>query len=119
MENFGRQNQDIKTTISYNDVDVVVEIKSNKNSTYLERMIYLHNDEKSYQYVYFYGPITQIDEHTSKFAKVQESPIKESRKVWRNYKLLFDKTIEMLEDNFDSEDSEDEDNVEQTKEKHH
>ena len=112
MENFGRQNQgacasqqscNTKTTIYYDDVEIIVKVKANKNATYLERMIYLYDDEKSYQYVYFYGPITQINEHTSKWAKVQDSPIKESRKIWRNYKRLFDKTIEMMEDNFDYE----------------
>lgn len=121
MQKIGSQNQNIKTTISYDEVDVTVEVKSNRNASYLERMIYLHDDEKSYQYIYFYGPITQTSEHTSSFAKVQEGAVKESRKVWRNYKRLFDKTIEMMNEQefYDSEDEDDDevDKIEDLKER--
>ena len=89
------QNQNIvKTTITFDDTDVIVYIKGNRNTTYIERSIYLHNDGISYDYVHFYGPITQIDEHRSRYEDVKPHDNYRSRKTWMKYKRLFDLAIE-------------------------
>ena len=72
----------VKTTITYNSDSVTFYIKSNRNTEYMERQIYLNNDGFSYYYTH--------NNHRS-------------RTTWLKYKRLFDQAFETLDDNIDPE----------------
>lgn len=87
------RNQTIKTTIIFNDIEVIVELKAPKNANYIERTIFLDEDNASYELCYCYGPVTYIGEDIIHYAKVVRPPVRQSSKVWLKYYTLFNRIL--------------------------